>query len=375
MSKAKPDAGARGPTRRTLVKGGVVAGWAVPLAGLGPRGAPLLDDPKDVLRALLARNHEMRPDFFHGLSNHVSMGLYSLDALGGGAAQMRAFFAETWPSLEPLPTAPGPDVTPETWTSLLGRRDALPGFRRLFAAELAARGTAEVLRRTLPTLLPGVATGLFHALIRTGYGVRFGDQTEVADGLSYWATAYAPLAPLPPPGREAEPDALLGRLHDGQQLARRYLAGRNLYEKMRAASALAGFNEVVGALKVTPATFPRLAATALRLYVATRDFSALHMVTATHAIRQLLPFVDSEPRAVQQLWQAYVAAYVVMGTPAFASPGGGEPPTWTELARKAAASTDAHDLKLVDIAREEESVHREREPLYRRAAARRLGLV
>jgi hypothetical protein len=375
MSKARPDIGARGPTRRSVVKGGVVAGWAFPLAGLGPSGAPAPDGKNAVLRELLARNHEMSPDFFHGLSNHVSMGLYSLDALGGSADQMRAFVAEAWPSLEPLPAAPGPDVTPETWTTLLGRRDALPGFRRLFAAEIAARGTAEVLRRTLPTLLPGIATGLFHALIRTGYGVRFGDPTEVADGLAYWAIAYAPLGPLPAAGRAAEPAALLTRLHDSHQLARQYLAGRNLYDKMRAASALAGFSDVVGALRVTPATLPRLAAPAVRLYVATRDFTALHTVTATHAIRQLLPFVDSEPRAVQYLWQAYVAAYVVMGTPAFASPGGGEPPTWAELARKAAASPDAHDLKLVDIAREEESVHREREPLYRRAAARRLGLV
>ena len=42
----------------------------------------------DVLASLLQRNHALRPDFGGGFANHVSMGLYSLRALGADAAQL-----------------------------------------------------------------------------------------------------------------------------------------------------------------------------------------------------------------------------------------------------------------------------------------------
>ena len=79
------------------------------------------------------------------------------------------------------------------------------------------------------------------------------------------------------------------------------------------------------------------------------------------------------PRSLQFLWQAFrVAAYISMGTPSITSPGTGDVPAWDVVIKQAVASTDEHDLKLVDIAREEESSYGN--PLYRRAAARRMRL-
>jgi hypothetical protein len=56
-----------------------------------------------------------------------------------------------------------------------------------------------------------------------------------------------------------------------------------------------------------------------------------------------------------------------------AAPASGQSPPWTSTIQKALSSLDDHDLKLVEIAREEESFYRE--PLYQRAAARRMRLI
>ena len=68
-----------------------------------------------------------------------------------------------------------------------------------------------------------------------------------------------------------------------------------------------------------------------------------------------------------------VAAYVSVHAPALVEPAALTVPPWAESARRARASLDEHDLKLVDIAREEEQFYKD--PIYRRAAARRMRLL
>src|SRR6185436_12415601 len=118
--------------RRTVLARGVGAAaavWAWPRRGAGARA---VDDP--VLRTLLARNHDRDPQFRHGLSNHLSMALFAMAALGGDSKRLQAVGDAIWPSLEPFPTG-GPAVTAANWTSLRGNHAALPGLRTLFRAE------------------------------------------------------------------------------------------------------------------------------------------------------------------------------------------------------------------------------------------------
>ena len=173
-------------------------------------------------------------------------------------------------------------------------------------------------------------------------------------------------------GTRPESVRVLATVRESRAFAGRRLTGGNTFERMGAAAALPGFREAVGALKIAAGTLRGLASTAIKLHVATGDFTALHTVTAAHGFRQLLPFVGAEPRSLQYLWQAFVAAYISMGTPSITSPGAGDVPGWDVVIKHAVSSTDEHDLKLVDIAREEESSYGD--PLYRRAAARRMRL-
>ncbi|MEO8181077.1 MAG: questin oxidase family protein [Deltaproteobacteria bacterium] len=323
------------------------------------------------MRALLARNHELSPEFAGGFSNHLSMGLYSLAALGGSRAELTRFAEAHWARLEPLPSGRGPKVGRDNWWALLGRRDALNGFRELFGAEIARLGRDGALRAYLPGLLPGIAAGAFHALIRTGYGVRFRDDHEVQDGLAYWATTFLPLGPLGPAGRERDPRALLGKVQQNPRLAGLDLPGQLIFGKMKAAAELPAFAAAVDALQPTDTTVAGLAAASVRLYLLNGNFTALHAVTGTHAFRQLSPFLPTRD-GVRYLWQALVAAYISVGAPRLVEPGARAVPDFARSIPRAIASLDDHDLKLVEVAREEEAFYRD--PIYRRAAALRMQL-
>jgi hypothetical protein len=341
------------------------ATWAWPRRS---RGARAVDDP--VLRALLARNHDRDPQFRHGLSNHLSMALFSMASLGGGSKRLQAVGDAIWPSLEPFPTG-GPAVTAANWTSVRGSHAALPGLRAFFRAEIARAGVGPALRKLLPDLLPGLGAAAFHGIIRTGYGVRFGDDAEVADGLAYWAIAYLPLGPLSPSTALPDPIPLLEKVRATPSLAGAKLERGLIFDQMEKAAALPGFSDAASALAPRHDSLAQLSVACGRLYLATADFTALHAVTGTHAYRLLEPFIVDRAAAVRHLWQALVAAYITIGAPKLDVPAASAPPPWDALARKATGSTDAHDLKLVDVAREQHTFYRD--PIFQRAAARRLA--
>ena len=96
-----------------------------------------------------------------------------------------------------------------------------------------------------------------------------------------------------------------------------------------------------------------LARAAALAYAATGNFTALHLVTATHAMRVIAPYAEDEARlpAWRWFWQAWahgvVAARLQPKAPAPLL-------AWDDIVPRAIASDDEHVVKLVDSAREEE---------------------
>ncbi len=355
------------------------AGADLPAVAAPPGPTVDLKDP--VLASLLARNRERHPGG-RG-SNHLSMALLSLAALGAGAARMRALGEDKLAQQGSAFPSGGPAVTAAGWRDHLGNDAALPGLRALFEQEIARRGVPGTLRLYLPALLPGVGAHAFHALIRTGYGVRFGDPAEVAMGLAYWAVTYLPLGPLGAFGSHGDPAAALAAVRKVPVLTDegRRAAGvvkpdnLNIAGSMQWVSTLPGFGAAASSLKIGDASLAAIARAMVRLHVASGDdFTALHAVTGAHAYRMLEPHVPDRTAGRRHLWQALVAAYVSIGAPAVApAPAPAKLPPWTEILAKAAGSTDDHELKLTDIAREEARHHRD--PTYLHSAALHLSLV
>ena len=86
-----------------------------------------------------------------------------------------------------------------------------------------------------------------------------------------------------------------------------------------------------------------------------------------------LQFNTRPDLGLRYLWQAVLAAYVSVGAPRVTDPPTNNVPTWDESLALARASLDEHKIKLVDVAHEQDAFYAD--PVYRRAAARRLKLI
>jgi hypothetical protein len=306
------------------------------------------------LRSIHDRWRAASGEYGNHLANHLPMALAALAAIGASPARLKGF-AERYTATHALRPAAAAELS----------------CRAEFRRRLAADGRAAVLAAELPSLLPGAAASAFHAAIRTAYATERDDDDELAAALAFWSQSYLPLVA---PARSAGPftgvDAALARLRgiaagpDGSGL---------IFRRMELVVADPAFARRL--VTAPPATeLPALAVATADVFGATRDFVALHAMTATHALRVLLPWVPDPDAGVAAFWPAFAAAYVVAGAPAPADPPeraarrARAPARWDEVLAAALASDDDHVIKAVFTAWMQERAYGER--LFRWAAAR-----
>ncbi|GGP25121.1 questin oxidase family protein [Silvimonas amylolytica] len=311
-----------------------------------------------MLNQLLTRSAQYAPNFGPGLANHLPMALIALARLGASDARLEAYFDAYTKQLSPLDASPGA-IDPEFWQRELGQRQYYTAYRDYFAAQLAADGVDAVVRRHIHDLLPGIGGAAFHGVIRAEYALASGNPDEMACGLAYWASNAGKLAdwpvPMAPPQSD-DPFTLVSRLFAPEFALDP--AGFMISAKMREAVRLPAFAEVVGWLEVGPATLQKLAAYAAECYVATGDFTVLHLVTSAHALRGLAGWIDDMDTAVRWYWQAYAAGVLASGisgpAPHVALP---EKPDWAPIIAAGIAADDEHVIKLIDACREDDSAY------------------
>src|SRR5205085_4702469 len=93
------------------------------------------------------------------------------------------------------------------------------------------------------------------------------------------------------------------------------IEGRSIDRRLATVNALPAFADYRNA--IGHVTLSDLALVAARIFIATADFVALHLVTACHAVRVLHPFLASS--ALDVLANAMLAAYVAIGRPPLAT--------------------------------------------------------
>jgi hypothetical protein len=324
------------------------------------------------LRELLAENRARDPEFGGGLSNHQSMALGALAKLGADDARLAGFADEYASRLRPLRDA-APLVS-DDFRASIGSPPALVGLVHRFEADLAARGRRALLAEVLPALMPGVSGGAFHGLIRTAYALDAEEDAELAHALAYFVTVAEPLRELPAPRAAASlgPTASFARAEADPRLKRGF-HGVRIVDALRPAAEQPLIDDVVADLHLGETTLDELASFALDVYMRTLDFTAIHMVTSTHAIRLLLPYLPEPDVALRYQFQALLVASLTIAASQNVPRPGPTLPSWSALTARALDSKDDHDVKLVFTCREEASV---RAPdAYRAAAALRLHLT
>ncbi len=325
------------------------------------------------LDQLLAANYLRHPRYGGDLASHLPMALRSLYALGASAERLRDFARHYAGRLDPMPARGALDVGAD-WPNFLGRDDVLADLVFHFERDLKLRGRHAVLREALAQLAPSLASAAFHCLIRTAFGARFEDDAEIARGLAYWVVTNETLGALESRApRERDPNALLERIRSDPELGHSAIEGNLISTRMLRAASLPGFAAIASDLVIDEGTLDRLAQVALELYASTGNFTALHGLTSTHALRILRPFARDPTALLRHHWQGLAAAFITIGSPRPKPFAMERASAWNAILDRAIESNDDHDAKLVFACREE-GVFR-KDDRYRFAAALRMKLL
>ena len=294
------------------------------------------------------------------------MALLALDRLGADEARLRQFSASYEKRLRPKslgePSLPGGD-----WHEALGKRQYESAVTAKFDDDLRRRGKLALLGDVVPHLTIGLASEAFHGLIRVAYAVDSGDDVDIAGALASWVTGFSELPGAPAAKRFAVASDAFDAIAADDRLAGT-IEGRSIAGRISKVNALPAFDDYRSSID-QPA-LPDLARIAAKIFISTADFTALHLVTACHAVRILEPFLA--PQALDVLATAMLASYVAIGRPPISEPSVDDAPDPATLAAHAAKSDDDHDLKLVYSCLQEEAQYGW--GLHRVAAGVRLGI-
>ena len=299
------------------------------------------------LHSLLDPGNRFAPEYRGGLSNHLPMAVTALHELGASHERQARFFDHYSAKLEPAsafehasPLMPG-----DEW-NLLGKADAFQPLEAHFQAAIQRNGTDNVLRGALPYLMPGCGAAAWHGLLRTAYALISRHEGELASGLAYWTSRYLDLGSVAFTGTTNDVRSALLSLKSHM---RDWHSDHGLiYLRMQDVAANTNFSREVGKFIVEQHTLAVLADYALELYLRTRDFVVLHLVTSCHAMRLILPFCDDPGKALRAYWQSFAAGVIASGIDLKQGyrplPSSG---TWREVKELACQSNDDHLIKMV----------------------------
>ncbi|MFF1508326.1 hypothetical protein [Streptomyces sp. NPDC058326] len=312
----------------------------------------------DVLDENLGRLRDAGPEYGGTLTNHAPMVAEALIAL------RRPALVEDWITgyLPQLDEAPGPlEPIPATrWHTALGDLRRVTDWQAFFAGEIARDGWRPALHRWWPRLLPGVAAGATHGVIRTSHAVRglaAGDteerRAEFATALAYWAARYAPL-PGGPTGAGRLP---LARAIEGLPLHPGGVHPGLIRDRLDTVAGIDGFPAAVSALRSpgdAGAAMAELATTFAGVFL-TRGrrwpTAFVHAVTAPVAAGSVLPLLPPAARrdTYDALWRLAAGLYAVHAPDAVTEPlPQGAPPAEDDLIDRAVANGDEHAIKLTE---------------------------
>ncbi|TXK39778.1 questin oxidase family protein [Nonomuraea sp. C10] len=318
-------------------------------------------DDSGTLEEAFERLHRTGPEFDGWLSNHGPMAVESM-VRRGHAREVHRWLDAYTARLEEAPG--GTRAIGDDWREALGDPRRLGDWLRFFERETKERPWRAVLEEWWPRLLPGIAAGATHGVIRTGHAVHalleLEDDPRLAElgqALGYWAARWQPVAgAAPPSGMETPSGALAGVPRVADQ-------SRDIDHRLRQLAGTGGWEPSVAAL--APASgageardrLAALADAATLRYLTHAHGSPvmlIHSATAPTAVLRTLPALpaslwvpslDAAWAAAAAVTAAYGPAGAVTGRELPAAPGSAQ-----EAFDRAVAHGDEHVIKLADTA-------------------------
>jgi hypothetical protein len=317
-----------------------------------------------ILDEAYERLHHTGPEWGGNLANHGPMAAEVL-ARRGRAELVPGWVDAYVTRMEEMP-APSEPVTDSTWREALGGRVA--DWVVYLSRQVGERPWREVLATWWPRLLPGIAAGATHGVIRTGHAVRTllaGDESpaavsELAHGLGYWAARFRQVPGVSVPDGTLDP----GRALDG--VPRIDEQAGPIRIRLTRLADLPGWTEAVAALRaadapdqarcllaelVTAATLRYLryghASPVLLVHTATAPNAVWHTLSALPR-DQWVPSLTATWAASAAITSTYAPAHSAPPAALPAAPDGSDP--IADVMDRAAHHSDEHAIKLADTA-------------------------
>ncbi len=249
--------------------------------------------------------------------------------------------------------------------------DAERAGRERWLLRLRGSGRNTIIAEHARFLADGFGTSAFHAAIRAAYAFERSDDQELAAALEAWEREYLAL-PRPPIERRVSIETALAELA-AETIA--VTGGGLIATRMVTVGEHPRFQSIAASVPSSE-DLDGLALAAAAAFAQSGNFTALHVMTATHAARILMPILGDDPAIVSGLWRAYAAAACVAGTIPTVDPAvldalrAAAPDDWEPLLAAAVAHDDEHVIKSTYTAwRLDRALH---DGVYRSAAARYL---
>ncbi|BCJ76002.1 hypothetical protein CS0771_55460 [Catellatospora sp. IY07-71] len=318
-----------------------------------------------VLDEVYERLRDTGPERDGWLSNHAPMAAEALVRHGHGA-QVHGWLDGYADRLSERPRGIQ-RISAGEWREPLGDPVRTGDWLTFFERQLTERPWREVLIEWWPRLLPGVAAGATHGVIRVGHAVRAlldseltgtaspARVAELAAGLGYWAARWQPLAPAGKgPYRAGDLRAALDAVprvpHQRSGIRTRLAQLADLPGWAESAGAVPG-DEAAG----VPSRLDAIVEAAVLRYGTHghgNPVMLVHAATAPNAVARVLPVLPAalwQP-SMQAAWAA-TAAVTSAYSPAAARPmpGPGAADA-ADLMNRGLHDQDSHGIKFIDTA-------------------------
>jgi hypothetical protein len=307
------------------------------------------------------RLHQTGPEYGGWLSNHGPMAVEALVRRGHGE------YVDHWLDrysrrLDERPR-PAARITEQSWPDALGDLRRLGDWPVWFAEQLREQPWTQVLATWWPRLLPGLAGGATHGVIRLGHvtralradGISAAGLGELAEALGYWAACWREVPRLTAPAGRLTPAVALERVatvpdqHGGFSARLGQLAASGQWPQSQAAASAPATPED------SEAYLRDVVTAAVRRY-ATRGHGnpimLVHGATAPNAVLRTLPSLprDQWVASAAAGWSATASIYAAYAPHAAITPPPAASASAAEAFARAAQHGDEHVIKFADTA-------------------------
>lgn len=312
------------------------------------------------------RIHHTGPERGGWLSNHAPMAVEAL-ARHGHAAMVHRWIDFYADKLEDFPGGHTP-IEDDGWREALGDPRRIADWIGYFSRVLDERPWRAVLETWWPRLLPGIAAGATHGVIRAGHATRalldgpaHGHRlAELAHALGYWAARWQQVPGATDPRGAADPARALAavpRIAD---------QSGGIRERLARLTGTPGWPAALVTLRAVDepqhiqALLADLVTAATMRYLSHghgNEIMLIHAATAPNAVLRTLPALPTRlwGPSLTAAWAASAAVTAVY-TPAEPAPTDAlpVPPTGRDAAdevfARAVAHRDEHVIKMADTA-------------------------